>query len=112
MEFYYINLINLDFFKMIDVKLLRIITGEEVIAELVTEDENTITVKNGLVVLPGAQNVGFAPWATVIDKEDPDIQLSRDFIVYMVNVDSAVKKKYNEIFGSKLITPEEKKLII
>ena len=44
---------------MIDVKLLRIITGEEVIAELVTEDENTITVKNGLVVLPGAQNVGF-----------------------------------------------------
>ena len=97
---------------MIDVKLFRITTGEEVIAELVTEDENTITVKNGLVVLPGAQNVGFAPWATVIDKDEPEIQLSRNFIVYMVNVDSSVKKKYNEIFGSKLVTPEEKKLIL
>jgi hypothetical protein len=97
---------------MIDVKLLRIITGEEVIAELVTEDEDTITIRNGLVVLPGSQNVGFAPWATVIDKEDPDIVLSRNFIVYVVNVDSSVKKKYNEIFGSKLITPEEKKLIL
>ncbi len=97
---------------MIDVKLLRIITGEEVIAEVVTEDENTITIKNGLVVLPSAQNVGFAPWATVIDKEEPDIQLSRDFIVYVVNVDSSVKKKYNQIFGSKLVTPDEKKLIL
>jgi|TARA_B100001094_G_C18135555_1_gene774871 hypothetical protein len=97
---------------MIDVKLLRIITGEEVIAELVTEDENTITIKNGLVVLPSAQNVGFAPWATVIDKEEPDIQLSRDFIVYVVNVDSSVKNKYNQIFGSKLVTPDEKKLIL
>jgi hypothetical protein len=97
---------------MIDVKLLRIITGEEVIAEVVTEDENTITIKNGLVVLPSAQNVGFAPWATVIDKEEPDIQLSRDFIVYVVNVDSSVKNKYNQIFGSKLVTPDEKKLIL
>jgi hypothetical protein len=97
---------------MIDVKLLRIITGEEVIAEVVTEDENTITIKNGLVVLPSAQNVGFAPWATVIDKEEPDIKLSRDFIVYVVNVDSSVKNKYNQIFGSKLVTPDEKKLIL
>ena len=32
--------------------------------ELVSQDENTITVKNGLVVLPSAQGVGFAPWAT------------------------------------------------
>ena len=47
---------------MIDVKLFRIITGEEVVAELVSETEDTVTVKNGLVVLPSAQNVGFAPW--------------------------------------------------
>ena len=30
---------------MIDVKLLRIVTGEEVIAELLSETEETITVK-------------------------------------------------------------------
>ena len=34
---------------MINVKLLRIVTGEEVIAELVSESDTTITVKNGLV---------------------------------------------------------------
>ena len=97
---------------MIDVKLIRIITGEEVVAELVSEDENTITVQNGLVVLPGAQNVGFAPWATVIDKDNPEIKMSRNHVVYMVNVDPGVQAKYNELFGSKLVTPQPKKLIV
>jgi hypothetical protein len=34
---------------MIDVKLLRIVTGEEVIAELIDENAASITVQNGLV---------------------------------------------------------------
>ena len=33
-----------------NVRLLRITTGEEVVAEVVSEDDKTITVKNGLVV--------------------------------------------------------------
>ena len=40
---------------MLDVKLIRIVTGEEIIAELISQDDDTITVKNGLVVLPNAQ---------------------------------------------------------
>ena len=97
---------------MIDVKLFRIITGEEVVAEVVSETDNTVTVKNGLVVLPGAQNVGFAPWATVIDRDNPEIVVSRTHIVYIAELDPGVKKKYNELFGSKLVTPDEKKLIL
>jgi|TARA_B100000287_G_scaffold331340_1_gene316162 hypothetical protein len=97
---------------MIDVKLFRIITGEEVVAEVVSETDDTVTVKNGLVVLPGAQNVGFAPWATVIDRDNPEIVVSRTHIVYIAELDSGVKKKYNELFGSKLVTPDEKKLIL
>ena len=96
---------------MIDVKLIRIITGEEVVAELISETETEITVKNGLVVIPTAQNVGFAPWATVIDKDNPEITLGKQHVIYIVDVDSGVKKKYNELFGSKLITPDEKKLV-
>ena len=61
---------------MIDVKLIRIVTGEEIIAEVVGQTDETITVKNGLVVLPSAQGVGFAPWATVIDNDNPDITMS------------------------------------
>lgn len=97
---------------MINVKLFRIVTGEEVVAELVSEEENFVTIKNGLVVIPTGQNVGFAPWASVIDKDNSEITVSRNHIVYIANLDSGVSKKYNEIFGSKLITPDEKKLFL
>lgn len=97
---------------MIDVKLIRMITGEEIIAEIVSETDDTITVQNGLVVLPSAQGVGFAPWATVISKEEPEIEMSKNHIVYVVAVQEDVSSKYNEMFGSKLKLPESKKLII
>ena len=97
---------------MINVKLLRIITGEEVVAELVSENDSTITVKNGLVVLPTQSGVGFAPWATVIDPDKPELIVSQDHIVYIAEVSEDVTKKYNELFGSKLVTPNEKKLIL
>lgn len=97
---------------MIDVKLFRITTGEEVVAELVSETDDTITLKNGLVVLPTNNGVGFAPWATIIDPEEPEITLLKQHVVYNVKVQEDVRQKYNQMFGSKLVTPEEKKLIL
>ena len=97
---------------MIEVKLLRIITGEEVVVEVISDDGDTLTIKNGLVVLPTGQSVGFAPWAMVINKDKPEITVSRNHIVYIAEVDSNIVKKYNEIYGSKIITPEDKRLIV
>ena len=98
---------------MINVKLFRIATGEEVVAELVSQDDNFVTVKNGLVVLPSPDGrVGFAPWASVIDKTISDLIIAKNHIVYIAEVDPQVKNKYNEIYGSKLVTPGEKKLIL
>ena len=97
---------------MIDVKLFRITTGEEVVAELVSETTDTVIVRNGLVVLPTNNGVGFAPWATVIDNDNPEIELSWKHIIYRVPVQEDVAKKYNEMFGSKLITPDKKKLVL
>ena len=71
---------------MIDLKLIRLITGEEIIAEVVDWKNGILTVKNGLTVIPHADQVGFAPWATVIDKENPEITVSRNHIVYIVPV--------------------------
>ena len=95
-----------------NVKLFRIITGEEVIAELLSEDDTTVTVQNGLVVLPSGQSVGFAPWATVIDKDRPEITVNKTHVVYITEVDEGITKKYNEVYGSKLVTPDKKKLIL
>ena len=55
---------------MIDIKLIRIVTGEEVVAEVLEDTELQLQFKNALVVIPQASGgVGFAPWATVIEEE-------------------------------------------
>lgn len=95
-----------------EVKLLRVITGEEIIAEIVDENAAEITLKNALVVIPTNQNVGFAPWATVINREEPEVTVSRTHIVYVASVDDKIRDKYDEIYGSKLVKPEKKSLIL
>ena len=95
-----------------EVKLLRVITGEEIVAEIVQEDAHEVTLKNALVVIPTQQSVGFAPWATVIDRENPEVIVQRTHIVYVANLDESIRNKYDEIYGSKLVKPEKKSLIL
>ena len=86
---------------------------EEVVAELVSEDETTVTIKNGLVVFPNQnQTVGFAP-NLVPDKSNPELNVNRQHIVYITDVDPGVKKESTmKSTEAKLVSPEEKKLII
>ena len=95
-----------------EVKLLRVITGEEIVAEIVEENAAEVTLKNALVVIPTQQSVGFAPWANVIDRENPEVTVSRTHIVYVANLDESIRNKYDEIYGSKLVKPEKKSLIL
>ena len=97
---------------MIDVKQFRIITGEEIIAEVTDFRDGFVTIKNALVVIPSQQQYGFAPWASVISHDDPDIVLDMKHVIYQAEVHPDVVAKYNEMFGSKLIVPESKKLVV
>jgi len=98
---------------MKDVKLIRMITGEEIIAEILDWKNGVLTIQNALLVIPQQGQVGFAPWATVINPEMPEIGLDMKHVIYCVEVAESVSTQYNEIFGSNIITtPEEKKLIL
>ena len=95
-----------------EVKLLRIVTGEEVVAEVLETTQDTLKIQNALVVIPQSSGVGFAPWATVISKDSPEIVLKQEHVVYVVEVQEEVAGKFNEMFGSKLVTPSAKKLVL
>ena len=51
------------------------ITGEEIIAEVLDWQRWCSYYQNALVVIPQQGQVGFAPWATVIDPDCPQIGL-------------------------------------
>ena len=94
-----------------NVKILRFLT-EELIAEVVSETDTTITVKNPLriIVLPNKAepknpDVGFAPYCEWIS--DEVLTLSKNMLTFQGTPITVFLNQYNAQFGG-LIVPETK----
>jgi hypothetical protein len=92
------------------VQLLKMITGEEIIASMVLTDR-TVRIKNPVrvVVMPqktydpkGGIQVGFAPWAEF--GEETEFLLDRSHIVAIMTPVKMLLNQYNAMF-SGIITP-------
>jgi len=93
------------------IKLIRMSSGEDVIATVLEEVEDAIRISNALVVIPtGNKQLGFAPWSPVMSSNVEYIEVFKQFIVYVSEPNENVIENYNSIFN-KVIVPE-KKLIL
>lgn len=100
----------------INLKILKMISGEEILAEITNETDTHISLKNPvrIIVMPTKANpatptVGFAPWA--------DFSEEKEFTVHKAHVIVSMKpvmefiNQYNSMF-SGIVTPPSSKLII
>lgn len=95
-----------------NVKLIRMSSGEDVIAEVVNHDDNSLTLKNGIVGVPTQQGtLSFVAWSPMISKEEKDITVSTKFVVYVAEVAEEIVSQYEQMY-SPISTPEKKKLIL
>ena len=96
------------------IKLIRMSSGEDIVATVVGEVEDAIQIKNALVLIPAQNNqLGFAPWSPIADPEVEYIEVFKQFIVYVTVPQPAAIENYNMIFNqSNIVTPPEKKLIL
>ena len=95
---------------IMDIKVLRMNTGEEVIFTLVEETDDYVVVQNPLVAVPSAQGqIGFAPWS-VLSKEEDGIKVEKRYVVYLIDTRDEIVENYKKIF-SPIETPS-KKLIL
>ena len=66
-----------------NVKVIRINTGEEVVASIVEDNEDTLVVTDPIVAYnSGNGQIGFGPWAPLV-KNGEDITVDKKYIVYM-----------------------------
>lgn len=92
---------------MSEVKLIKLVTGEEILAEILSEGQD-IEICNPLnaVVQPSPQGIsyGFIPWAGLTDG---NLTLKADKVVFIAEVREDVLNSYNSQFG-KIVTPPKK----
>lgn len=102
-----------------NVKLIRLITGEDLIAEVLPSDprsiiNQTLTLKNPIriVVIPDANKqpkVGFAPWVE-FSKSDT-IQLDRQHVLFETTPLPQFLEHYKATF-SNLILPQSSTIVL
>lgn len=95
-----------------NVKLIRMWSGEDVLADIVAEDEDFITITNPIVAVPAGQGqVGFAPWSPLLPGKGMEIKVVKTYIVFITETQEQMVNNYRDMF-SVIQTPGDKKLII
>ena len=92
------------------VKLIRMWSGEDVIADIVEETTDSIVITDPIVAVPSPQqgNIAFAPWSPLLQKDK--LEVTKKYVVYMANPQEEIIELYNSMFG-KLSTPTKKLLL-
>jgi hypothetical protein len=100
---------------MTDIRMFRIATGEDVIAEFVETTADGDVYKNAiqLVIVPSRanpqeQSYAFAPFPHY-SQQNSDLKLTfnKERIVFFIEVEDAFLQQYNSVFGH-ITTPSPK----
>ena len=99
------------------VMIFKLVTHEEVLAEVKEENDTTVTLINpvGVAVVrgkDGGPNVGFAPFPIHAEqKTGMTIDISKQHIVYYYVPAEDFVNNYNQIFGTGIIVPKQQSII-
>lgn len=94
---------------MSDIKLVRLVTGEELLCKRVPGTASAY--KDIAIIIPqGAGNLGimqFMPYATF-----NEVNFKEQHVMFEVEPKQELVNEYNKVYGSGLVTPPAKKIII
>jgi len=94
-----------------NVKLIRMWSGEDVIADQVGDLVDKIVIRNPIVAIPaGNGQMGFAPWSPLLKDKGVDLEVTKTYIVYISEAQEQIVEQYEQMFS--VIKSPSKKLII
>ena len=94
------------------VKLIRMWSGEDVVADVVKETDDSVTIVNPIVAVPsGQENIAFAPWSPIIKGDNTQIEVTKKYVVYISETQDEIIDQYNQMYAP-VATPPTKKLIL
>jgi len=93
-----------------NIKLLRLLTGEEILAEILSSGDEVCRIKNPIRVIvvpnkvdPKTPSIGFSPWIEFSD--DKEFTIDKSHIVVIMNPITEFVNQYNSMFGG-LVLPK------
>ena len=92
--------------KEMNVKIIRLSTSEDVIADVIEENEDTVTFRDAIVADPTKNaNIGFASWCPLLSSPVDDVTVKQQHVIYVNNPADQVVDHYKNQF-SKIVMPD------
>jgi len=92
---------------MSEVKLIKLVTGEELLAS-VTDYEKTMMLEKPYVMVMGPEGAGIMPWIPYAETDN--VEIDKDKIIVVLELKEQVKISYSKMVG-KIILNESKIVI-
>jgi len=85
-----------------NVKLIGLPSGEQLLADVVSSNGNGVTVKSPAVLLPAGQGrIALVPWLPYAETDNMLLEM----VSYMIPPKTDLLNEYNTMFGSGLVVP-------
>ena len=95
-----------------NIKVVRMWSGEDVVCDVVAEDDDFLTLRNPIVAVPAGQGqLGFAPWAPLLKGKDVELKVQKGYVVYVSEAQEPIEEQYTDMF-SVIKTPAKAGLIL
>lgn len=92
-----------------NVKLIGLSSGEQLLVDLVGEDSGKIQIKTPAVLLPAGQGrLAIVPWLPYGETEN--MTIGKDKVTFMIQPKTDLLNEYNTQFGSGLVVPPQKEI--
>ena len=96
---------------MSEVKIVRLKTGEEILCEYSVSEHRKMThIKNGLMIVPTEQSIGFIPFMVYADLPDNTFSVKSSHVLWVVDPVAELIEKHQDTF-STIVAPESKIII-
>lgn len=98
--------------KTANIKIIRLLTGEEILGEVTKETDLTLSVKNPVRVVvvptsdPNNPKVGFGPFTQW--SEDKELTLNRSHVTFTSTPITEFLNQYSAMFGGLVVPPSTK----
>lgn len=100
---------------MSNIRILKLVSGEEIIGNVTDNGLLTYSIKNGVIVAlvpsranPQQPSIGLAPWLPYA--ENDTVLIHKQHVVYEAEPIQEMVNNYNSIFG-KIIAPPKTLLV-
>lgn len=96
-----------------DIKVIRLISGEELMGEITEDDEDTYRVKNVCQIASSyadptsaTARIGIAPFLPYTKVKD-GLTLNKSYVGFVIEPVNELLSEYNKVFGSGIVLPPE-----